>query len=97
MTDAAQNDALLQALYRKPMTAMEILSELGIARASARVHDLRSAGHVIHSTEIVVRNRQGKPCRVARYSAPSAQKLLIPQMPGRARYSHRPSRKEPSA
>ncbi|MGR4895400.1 helix-turn-helix domain-containing protein [Stenotrophomonas sp. LARHCG68] len=66
-------------------------------RASARVHDLRADGHVIHSTRITVHNKFGEPCLVAQYSIPTKQKLLIPLMPGRARYSHRPSRKEPSA
>lgn len=94
MTDAAQAAELLKALTQKPMTATEIFMELGIARASARVHDLRLSGHVIHSTEIVVRNRQGKQCRVARYSAPTAQKLLIPHLPGRSRYTHRPGKKD---
>lgn len=93
MTDAAQSEALLQALTQRAMTATEILLELGIARASARVHDLRNAGHVIHSTEVIVKNRFGKPCRVARYSAPTEQKLLIPYLPGRSRYTHRPGKK----
>ena len=37
------------------------------------------------------------PCRVARYSAPTAQKLLIPDLPGRARYTHRPGKKDANA
>ncbi|MBN8795675.1 MAG: hypothetical protein J0I22_08105 [Stenotrophomonas nitritireducens] len=79
------------------MTALEILTELGIARASARIHDLRLDGYVIHSTVVIVRDRRGKLCRVARYSAPAAQKLLIPYMPGRARYTHRPGKKDANA
>lgn len=96
MSGDAQSALLLDAISKKPMTAMEILTELGIARASARVYDLRRDGYVIHSTAVVVRNRRGKPCRVARYSAPTAQKLLIPHLPGRARYTHRPGKKEAS-
>ncbi len=96
MSHAAQCDVLLKALTQRAMTATEIFQELGIYRASARVHDLRNAGHVIHSTEVMVRNRDGQLCRVARYSAPTSQKLLIPQLPGRSRYSHRPGKKESS-
>ncbi|WP_057505393.1 helix-turn-helix domain-containing protein [Stenotrophomonas nitritireducens] len=96
MSEDAQCALLLEAISSRPMTALEILAELGIARASARIYDLRRHGYVIHSTEIVVRNRQGKPCRVARYSAPTAQKLLIPHMPGRSRFTHRPGKKDAS-
>ena len=94
MNKAAQCDALLQALTQRAMTAAEIYQELSIYRASARVHDLRKAGHVIHSTEVMVPNRAGQLCRVASYSLPSAQKALIPQLPGRSRYTHRPTKKE---
>jgi cytochrome oxidase Cu insertion factor (SCO1/SenC/PrrC family) len=97
MSYAAQADVLLKALTQRAMTATEIFLELGIARASARVHDLRNDGHVIHSTEVMVRNRAGLLCRVAQYSAPTHQKLLIPQLPGRSRYTHRPSRKDRTA
>jgi hypothetical protein len=78
-----QNDELLAALGRKAMTATEIWNELGIARASARVFDLRSEGHDIRSTEITVRNRHGEPCRVALYSLASRQMALVPVHPGR--------------
>jgi hypothetical protein len=93
MTDQAQCDELLAALTKRPMTAMEIMLELGIGRPSARIYDLRQQGHPIHSTEIVVKNRKGKPCRVARYSVTTDQLLLIPNLPGRARYTHRPDKK----
>lgn len=93
MTDQAQCDELLAALTKRAMTATEIFLELGIARASARIYDLRQQGHPIHSTEVVVNNRKGKPCRVARYSVTTDQLLLIPNLPGRARYTHRPDKK----
>ena len=41
---ADQNNALLAALKEGPMTAMDALNRLGIARASARVFDLREQG-----------------------------------------------------
>ena len=78
-----QNARLLDALRSKSMTALEIWQELGIARASARVFDLRDQGHNIKSTEITVRNRHGDPCRVALYSLEAGQMALIPKHPGR--------------
>lgn len=78
-----QNAQLLQALRQQPMTAMDILQQLGIARASARVFDLREEGHNICSRMITVRNRHGQHCRVALYSLPSVQTTLIPTHPGR--------------
>ena len=78
-----QNDKLLAALRVKSMTALEIWQELGIARASARVFDLREEGYEVVSTEITVRNRDGDPCRVALYSLANEQLNLIPVRPGR--------------
>lgn len=78
-----QNDTLLAALRNGPMTALEIWQQHGIARASARVFDLRREGYDVRSTEITVRNRNGEPCRVALYSLASAQRTLVPQHPGR--------------
>lgn len=80
---ADQNNALLAALKEGPMTAMDALNRLGIARASARVFDLREQGHDIRSTDITVTNRHGKPCRVALYSLGEAQRTLLPVHPGR--------------
>lgn len=74
---------LLDALRRKPMTAAEIWQELGIARASARVFDLREEGWDIQSEEIAVRNRDGDLCHVALYSLASDQMTLVPVHPGR--------------
>lgn len=79
----SQNTALLAALANKAMTAAEIWSELGIARASARVFDLREDGYDIRSEEITVRNRHGERCRVALYSLASTQMSLVPIHPGR--------------
>ncbi|MBB5885431.1 hypothetical protein DYQ93_11615 [Xanthomonas sp. LMG 8992] len=83
MPSKAQNEMLREALRMRPMTATEIWHDLGIARASARVFDLRQAGHDVRSEEITVTNRHGQPCRVARYSIPSDQCQLIPLSPGR--------------
>ena len=78
-----QNAELLAALSRKPMTAGEIWQELGIARASARVYDLRQEGHDIRSEDISVRNRHGDMCRVALYTLKTNQLMLVPVQPGR--------------
>ncbi|MFO3704395.1 helix-turn-helix domain-containing protein [Xanthomonas codiaei] len=78
-----QNTKLLAALKQKPMTAVEIWMELGIARASARVHDLRNQGFNIASTPITVPNRDGDDCRVAQYRLTDQQRTLLPELPGR--------------
>lgn len=78
-----QNDKLLKALQDGPLTGLQILDKLGIARAAARVHELRQAGHDIRSTPIEVRNRDGEACRVALYSLATQQRTLLPEGPGR--------------
>lgn len=78
-----QNDQLLEALRTRNMTAIEIWRDLGIQRASARVHDLRNEGWDIRSSDIIVKNRHGVDCHVALYSLASTQRVLIPVAPGR--------------
>ncbi|WP_337052531.1 helix-turn-helix domain-containing protein [Pseudoxanthomonas sp. USHLN014] len=78
-----QNQALLAALKAGPMTADQALRQLGIARASARVFDLRAQGYDIRSRLITVKNRQGDICHVAEYSLVTPQTRLIPDHPGR--------------
>lgn len=78
-----QNDLLLRELKKGPVTSLEVLDRLGIARAAARVHELRQAGYEIRSTPVEVRNRRGEPCRVAQYSLVSQQRTLLPEGPGR--------------
>lgn len=68
----SQCELLLDALKRGPMTAADIWLQLGIARASARVydlrHDLEGQGLTITAETITVRNRRGQACRVALYA-----------------------------
>ena len=78
-----QNDKLREALLRKPMTALEIWRELGIARASARVYDLRNDGFDVQSVDIEVKNRDGSTSHVAQYSLKSPQRTLMTLHPGR--------------
>jgi hypothetical protein len=49
------------------ITQGEALNRYGIARLASRINDLKNAGHTIAKTMIVVSNRDGNPCRVARY------------------------------
>ena len=78
-----QNEKLLKALRAGPLTGLQILDKLGIARAAARVHELRQAGHDIRSTPLEVTNRDGETCRVALYSLATPQRTLLPEGPGR--------------
>ena len=60
---------LLGALRKKPMTSLDILTELGIYRAGARVFELKNdEGQRIVTDMVTVPNRHGEPCRVARYA-----------------------------
>lgn len=84
----SQNAKLLAALQERPLTSLEIWRDLGIARASARVFDLRQAGFLIASQEVTVRNRDGVECRVARYTLQRAQTTMLPVHPGRGVMTH---------
>ncbi len=76
---AKQTARLLERLERAPITSLEALNELGIARCGARVWDLRRQGYNVHSEIIPVQNRYGDTCHVARYSlAPGQQTLALP-------------------
>ncbi len=63
----SQNAELLSYLRaNKVITDLEALTELGIRRLAARVHDLRGQGHSIDTDMVEVRTRNGT-ARVARY------------------------------
>jgi hypothetical protein len=53
--------------HGRSITQEEAKDWYGIARLASRINDLKNAGHPIAKTMIVVSNRDGKPCRVARY------------------------------
>ena len=59
---------LLGVLRQKPITSLEILHELGIYRAGARVFDLKAQGYRVVADIVTVPNRHGETCRVARYA-----------------------------
>lgn len=72
----SQCDALLILLQSGPVTSLQALDQLGIARAAARVHDLREAGWNIDTRMVTVTNRRGEDCRVAQYSLVSTQRMF---------------------
>lgn len=84
----SQSAKLLAALQQRPMTALDCLRDLGIARAAARVFDLRQAGYDIESREVVVTNRDGVDCHVAEYRLRRAQTTMLPAHPGRGVMTH---------
>ena len=64
---ATQTRAVLTRLRRGPLTPLDALSELGVARLAARIYDLRRAGVKIRKAWAEVETRAGVS-RVARYS-----------------------------
>lgn len=65
----SQNERVLERLQQGLLTSLEAIQELGITRLSARVHDLtHKHGHVILSEDVLVQNRFGDQCLVAKYT-----------------------------
>lgn len=58
-----QNDLILDALKRGPLTPLEALERFGCFRLAARVRDLRERGHAI----AVERHELANGKKVARY------------------------------
>lgn len=52
---------------RSTITPMEALSDLGIYRLGARIHELRRDGHVIGTELMTVTGRDGETSHPARY------------------------------
>jgi predicted subunit of tRNA(5-methylaminomethyl-2-thiouridylate) methyltransferase len=63
----SQCERLLDRLQVAPITPLEAWSELGVERLAARVFDLRESGHHITKETVIVANRFGEACHVARY------------------------------
>ena len=55
------------------ITQLEALQELGVMRLASRISELRKHGHDIKGETIKVKNRNGEPCRVKRYSIGSGK------------------------
>ena len=63
-----QNQMILQ--YMKDnggITQGEATYKLGCTRLSARIMELRRAGHKIHAETVYTKNRYGKPTHYAKY------------------------------
>lgn len=50
------------------ITSLEAFTDLGVARLSARIKDLRTSGHRIDGKTVAVKNRHGETCHVTRYT-----------------------------
>jgi hypothetical protein len=71
---SAQCYRLLERLRLRPINSFQITSELNICRPGARIADLRSGGHNIHTrlTDLIDAEGYRHP-RVATYSLLSAE------------------------
>lgn len=50
------------------ITPMEAYTRIGVYRLSGSIFNLRKEGHCITTNMVLVRNKYGEKCRVARYS-----------------------------
>lgn len=63
-----QNQLILDYIEKfGSITQLEANRDLGVMRLSARIGNLRAAGHPIITDIVAVPNRYGKKSRVARY------------------------------
>lgn len=63
-----QNLQILEHLMQgKSITPYEALELYNTMRLPSRIYDLRKRGHNIRRQMVVVKNKEGKKCRVARY------------------------------
>ena len=63
----SQNARILSHLRIKSITPLEALKYAGTLRLSARIYELRDAGHDIVTEIVEVWNSRGERKRVARY------------------------------
>ena len=63
----SQNARILAHMKVAPITPLEALKYAGTLRLSARIYELRDAGHRIESEIVAVQNSRGERKRVARY------------------------------
>lgn len=63
-----QNQMVLKHLLEgKSITQLEAMNEYGIMRLGARIFELIQDGYPIKKQMVIVRNRRGEPCMVAKY------------------------------
>ena len=53
------------------ITTKQAVDFLGCYRLSGRIYDIRAMGIVVEKEMVLVPNRHGKLCRVARYTIPN--------------------------
>lgn len=64
----SQNDRLLEAMKRgESFTPLDAWARLGVSRLSARVGELKEAGHDVADEWVRVTNQYGESCRVKRW------------------------------
>lgn len=70
-----QNERILDYIDRfGSITQDEASNNLGVKRLASRVSDLKRLGYPIISEPVVVKNRFGEKCRIARYRLQSAER-----------------------
>lgn len=67
MNTKSQHFRILKHLKRKSLTRAQAMDELGIANITARVSELRQAGHDIQDKWKTARNRFGDACKYKIY------------------------------
>lgn len=64
----SQNEQVLEYLQKfGQINPMAALTELGIYRLGARIHDLKNKGHNIKTEQMNSKNRNGEKVRYAKY------------------------------
>lgn len=53
------------------ITTKQAMEDLGCYRLSGRIYDIRALGIDVQRDMVTVQNRNGKDCRVARYTIPN--------------------------
>ena len=66
------------------LTTLDAERAFGCRRLAARIKDLRDEGYPIKTKMVEVKNRFGRPCRVAKYRLP--QQKRFGQLPVGARF-----------
>ena len=53
------------------ITTKQAMEDLGCYRLSGRIYDIKAIGIEVEKEMITVQNRNGKDCRVAKYTIPN--------------------------
>lgn len=63
-----QRQRILEWLKKnRAITTKGAIENLGVLRASERIRELIAEGHDIARERVIVHNKYGEPCKVARY------------------------------